>query len=64
MAEVFSIHISATDFGAGLKNATGEDEFGETGVGTSTYTTYFELSYTISQSENASDDFIRFSHHR
>jgi hypothetical protein len=56
MSETFTIHVNATDFGGGLKNATGEDEFGETGIGTAVYTQYFELSYTISESESASDN--------
>ncbi|MHA2404283.1 MAG: hypothetical protein ACXADH_14895, partial [Candidatus Kariarchaeaceae archaeon] len=56
MSEAFTIWINATDFGGGLKNATGEDEFGETGIGTAVHNQYYELTYTISQSETASDD--------
>jgi hypothetical protein len=55
----FTIRVNATDFGAGLKNATGEDEFGDTGVGTSDYTNkWYELTWTISLNENASDDIV------
>lgn len=55
----FTFHINATDFGAGLNNATGEDDFGDTGVGTSDYANkYYELTYTISTNENASNDIV------
>jgi hypothetical protein len=58
MNDSFAIQVSASYSGAGLKNATGEDEFGETGVEDTTYTAYYELTYTISQSENASDNLV------
>jgi hypothetical protein len=55
----FTIRVNATDFGAGLKNATGEDDFGDTGVGTSDYTNkWYELAWTISEDENASNDIV------
>ncbi|MHA2031571.1 MAG: hypothetical protein ACW99Q_19515, partial [Candidatus Kariarchaeaceae archaeon] len=58
MAEPFTIRVNATDFGAGLKNATGEDEFNETGVVDTTHSGYFELTYDIKISEVATDNNI------
>ncbi|MHA1227460.1 MAG: hypothetical protein ACTSPV_12010, partial [Candidatus Hodarchaeales archaeon] len=58
MSDSFTIQISASDNGAGLLNATGEDDFGDTGVGDTSYTTYYELTYVVDQNETASGDSI------
>ncbi|MFX1249221.1 MAG: hypothetical protein ACFFBQ_17655, partial [Promethearchaeota archaeon] len=58
MSAPFTIRVSAEDSGAGRDKATGEDEFGETGIEDTTYTTYYELTYTIDQYETASDDLV------
>jgi hypothetical protein len=53
MAEDFTIQISASDSGADLLNATGENEFGNT-PGDTSYSTYYELTYQINQGESSS----------
>jgi hypothetical protein len=55
MTTTFKIRVSGSDSDAGRKNATGEDEFGDTGVGNTTYTTYYQLEYTIIQNDDVLD---------
>ncbi|MHA2404520.1 MAG: hypothetical protein ACXADH_16090, partial [Candidatus Kariarchaeaceae archaeon] len=58
MSATFKTRISGIDSGAGRKNVTGEDEFGDTGVGNTTYTTYYQLQYNIVQNDDTSDGFL------
>jgi hypothetical protein len=54
MHESFTIRVSGTDAGSGRLNATGEDDFGETGIYDSTYSTYYELTYFVDPTDIAS----------
>jgi hypothetical protein len=58
MIESFTIQVNAIDTGAGLKNATGEDDFQDPGVGDSILTGFYELDYDIQESESASGDTV------
>ncbi|MHA2032324.1 MAG: hypothetical protein ACW99Q_23365, partial [Candidatus Kariarchaeaceae archaeon] len=55
MTTTFRIRVSGTESGSGRKNATGEVEFGDTNVGNTTYTTYYELQYIVEQDDDVSD---------
>jgi hypothetical protein len=55
MTATFTIRVTGTDGGAGLKNATGDEEFNDVGVGDNSYTTYYELNYEIVQTDGVSD---------
>ncbi|NHJ02381.1 MAG: hypothetical protein EAX86_09625 [Candidatus Heimdallarchaeota archaeon] len=61
LSEVFYIRLTTSDGvgGAGLLNATGEDEFGTIPVDTSYLPeSYYQVSYTISQGQSANENKI------
>ncbi|MHA2027778.1 MAG: hypothetical protein ACW99Q_00195, partial [Candidatus Kariarchaeaceae archaeon] len=58
MSESFTIQVSGTDAGSGRLNATGEDDFGDTGVFDTTYSTYYALTYTVESTDIADGNTI------
>ncbi|MHA1969221.1 MAG: hypothetical protein ACW964_15655, partial [Candidatus Hodarchaeales archaeon] len=63
MSESFTIRVSASDSGADLLKAVGEDDFGETGIEDTTYSTYYELSYTVNNLEDPSGNQVVITVH-
>ncbi|MHA2248548.1 MAG: hypothetical protein ACXADY_26620, partial [Candidatus Hodarchaeales archaeon] len=55
MTDSFTIHVSGTDSGAGRKNATGEDEFGDPNVGDPGDKAQYDLIYVIEENDDVSD---------
>ncbi|MFW9778446.1 MAG: hypothetical protein ACFFE8_06280 [Candidatus Heimdallarchaeota archaeon] len=58
MSDQFTIRFSTSDAIAGLQNATGELEFGETNVVDLVYSGGYELTYTIDNGETANGNQI------
>ncbi|MHA1969220.1 MAG: hypothetical protein ACW964_15650 [Candidatus Hodarchaeales archaeon] len=56
MGHNFTIHFTTSDPGAGLQNATGSSDFGSEVPLDTSYSTEYELSYNISQTETAGGD--------